>query len=342
LPADTPEGADAWDQQRIMTACLIIVATILFVAAITYLGRIVWEVLVALFLYYALKPGAEAIIRRHFPPWLAYMTLLAGVLVVFVLLGQLLFANAQDISKSVPEYEKKITALLDRLGEKNTRAITDLFEQSTQFIIRSAVPATMSVAEGAVVVFFYIVFMILNGQKLGRRIRRAFPADRAHKVLLIGEKINLGMQQYMKVKTLTSLGLAATMAPIMWLFGLQYWLLWAFLFFALNYITYLGALVALIPPILLALLQFDEPWTALIMGALLIVNRLLWIDYFEVRFSGKQLNLDPLLVLLSLVYWGYFWGVIGMILAVPMLTSLKIILANIESTKHWATLLSDE
>jgi len=62
----------------------------------------------------------------------------------------------------------------------------------------------------------------------------------------------------------------------------------------------------------------------------------------EIKWSGQSLNIDPLLLLLGLAYWGWFWGLVGLVLAVPMLTSLKIVLANIDETRSWAILISEE
>jgi predicted PurR-regulated permease PerM len=125
-------------------------------------------------------------------------------------------------------------------------------------------------------------------------------------------------------------------------FGVKYWLLWTCVFFALNYITYVGSIAACIPPILVAALQLPSHLAALIFACLLVANRFLWIDFIEIRFSGKRLNIDSVLMFLWLAYWGWVWGVVGLVLAFPMLNSLKIILASIESTTGWAVVMSED
>ena len=158
----------------------------------------------------------------------------------------------------------------------------------------------------------------------------------------MARKIADQMGYFMRVKTLVSLGLGLGAAVILGAFGLDYWVLWAFLFFLLNYITYLGSIVALVPPVAVALLQFESPWMAVAVGGLLVLNRLLWIDLMELRFTGKQLNVDSSLLLAFLAYWGWTWGIVGLLLAVPLLTSLKIVLANISDTWPLARLMSEE
>jgi predicted PurR-regulated permease PerM len=150
------------------------------------------------------------------------------------------------------------------------------------------------------------------------------------------------MEHYFKVKSTVNLGLAISSGLIMALFGVNYWLLWACLFFALNYISYVGSIVACVPPILVAAFQLPSHLAALVFASLLVANRFLWIDFLEIRFSGKRLNIDSVLMFLWLAYWGWVWGVVGLVLAFPMLNSLKIILASIESTTGWAVVMSED
>ena len=125
-------------------------------------------------------------------------------------------------------------------------------------------------------------------------------------------------------------------------FGLDHWMLWAFLFFAMNYITYIGSAAACVPPIVMASLDLDSPAMAALLSTLIVLNRIFWIDFFELRVSGKQLNLDPTLLFLWLSYWGWAWGILGLILAYPMLAAVRIMLEHLGGLHGWALLLSDE
>ena len=78
------------------------------------------------------------------------------------------------------------------------------------------------------------------------------------------------------------------------------------------------------------------------LSVLLVVNRLLWIDFVEIRMSGKELNLDPTLMFLWLSYWGWAWGVLGLLLAYPMLAAVKIVLTHVKGGEGWAVLLSED
>lgn len=221
-------------------------------------------------------------------------------------------------------------------------SLTDLFRITSQDVLQFVFSHSLDVAELIVSVFCYLVFLFLGSRKLKGRLRRAFPGERSTRLVAIGDGITESMEKFMVVKTATGVGMAVSAAIIMYGFGLDHWMLWAFLFFALNYITYIGSAVACIPPLIMAHLDFDSHMMAALLSALVVLNRIFWIDFFELRMSGKQLNLDPTLLFLWLSYWGWAWGILGLILAYPMLAALRIALDHIGGLSGWAILLSDE
>jgi predicted PurR-regulated permease PerM len=227
-------------------------------------------------------------------------------------------------------------------GSRGRNSLPDLFRITSQDVLKYVFSHSLDVAELIVVVFCYLVFLFLGSRKLKARVLRAFPGDRSARLVAIGDGITESMERFMVVKTLAGVGMAVSAAVIMHGFGLDHWMLWAFLFFALNYITYIGSAAACVPPVVMALLDLDSHMMALLLSALIVLNRIFWIDFFELRLSGKQLNLDPTLLFLWLSYWGWAWGILGLILAYPMLAALRIALEHIGGLGGWAVLLSDE
>jgi predicted PurR-regulated permease PerM len=220
--------------------------------------------------------------------------------------------------------------------------LTELFRISSQDVLDYVFSHGLHVAELFVVVFCYLVFLFLGSQKLKARVLRAFPGERGSRLVAIGEGITESMERFMVVKTAAGVGMAVSAGMIMYLFGLDHWMLWAFLFFAANYITYIGSMAACIPPLVMAYLDLDNAAMATLLSALIVLNRVFWIDFFELRMSGKQLNLDPTLLFLWLSYWGWAWGILGLILAYPMMAALRITLEHLGGLQGWALLLSDE
>jgi predicted PurR-regulated permease PerM len=221
-------------------------------------------------------------------------------------------------------------------------SLGELFRTFSKSALDYVLRHTLAVAEIFILVLVYLIFLFVGSQKLPERIRRAFPGEHGERLLSIGAGISRSMERFMAVKTVVGLGMAATAGLLMAAFSLDHWLLWAFIFFAANYVTYIGSAVACILPIVMAFLDLNTLTEAIALSTLLVLNRVFWIDFVEVRMSGKELNLDPTLMFLWLSYWGWAWGVLGLLLAYPMMAAVKIVLGHVRGGEGWATLLSEE
>jgi predicted PurR-regulated permease PerM len=319
----------------------ILLTTVVMVGVVTYLGPILKPFLVAVFLYFATKSAAGFLIRRGFPALRAYLTLFVVGSVAVAAIALQVYGEALAFQEQWPRYQQRILALVGG-GPRQGRTLSELFAASSQEAFQYLFGQGLGLVELLTITFFYLLFILLSAGRLARRVRRAFPGSRGEQVVAVADKIGVGMERFMRVKTLVSLGLGVSSAAILYLFGLEGWLLWGILFFALNYITYFGSMAACVPPVLLAFLDLDRPAAAIALAALVVLNRFVWVDYVETRLAGRHLNIDSILLFLWLAYWGWAWGVVGLVLAFPMVTSLKIVLENVEATKGWAVLMSDE
>lgn len=225
-----------------------------------------------------------------------------------------------------------------RLGEM----FTTFFSEGAAQFVNGIIGTSLEFLEIAVLTVFYLFFILIEAHKLPQRIKRGFAYESTQTLKEMGISIQRSIEQYLRVKTSVSFGLGATTGFIGMIFGLDFWLLWAGFMFLANYVTYVGSMVALVPPIAIAFLQFNSPLVAIILTTLMIANRLFWIDYVELRLTGQQLNVSPVILLLSIGLFGALWGVIGMVLAVPVVTSVKIALSQFDSTAHLASLLSED
>ena len=220
-------------------------------------------------------------------------------------------------------------------------SFSGLFRVSSRDILDFVFAKGIDAAELIVLVFCYLVFLFLGSRKVEARVRRAFPGERGERIIAVGEGISESMERFMMVKTLIGAGMGLSAGAIMWACGLDHWPLWAFLFFAANYVTAIGSWAACVPPIVLALVDHGGV-SAAVLALLVVANRVFWIDFLELKFSGKQLNLDPTLLFLWLSYWGWAWGILGLILAYPMMAAVKISLRHLGGAHGWAELLSDD
>ncbi len=320
---------------------LLLLMIVLALGVVTYLGPILKPFLIAVFLFFSMKAVAGELIRRGLPIGLAYVVLFVAVAVVTSLLGLLAYGEIMALNNTWPLYQERIRGVIDHVPPQVRRPAEDLFAEASRDVFQFVFERSVGLIELATMSFFYLLFMLLGASRLTLRVQRAFPGERGQRVLEVAAQIGLGIERFLHVKTNVSLGLGLSSAALLYLFGVKSWLLWGLVFFAFNYITYVGSIAACVPPIVVAYLELESPIVATVLTTLIVLNRIVWIDYVEVKISGRHLNIDSILLFLWLAYWGWVWGVIGLILAFPMLASLKIVLEHLESTRHWALLMSE-
>jgi predicted PurR-regulated permease PerM len=152
--------------------------------------------------------------------------------------------------------------------------------------------------------------------------------------------INRQIQKYLAVKTVTSLLTGALTVLVLVIFGVDFALLLGFLAFVLNYIPSIGSIVATLIAGLMAFFQFGNSLTPVWVLLLLGIIQTVIGNFIDPKLMGRTLDLSPLLVIFSLIFWGWLWGVAGMFLAVPLLAVFKIIFENVPSLKFLAVLMS--
>ena len=153
--------------------------------------------------------------------------------------------------------------------------------------------------------------------------------------------VSTAVNKYFTVKTEMSLLTAVLSYVTMLLLGVDFPLLWAFIIFILNYIPYVGSLVASLLPAIFAVFQYGAFWPFIYVLAAVEAIQILVGNYVEPRVMGKSLNLSPLVVIIALSFWGTIWGVLGMILSVPIVSVIVIICAQFPSTSSIAIMLSE-
>ncbi len=205
---------------------------------------------------------------------------------------------------------------------------------------RSGIEAFVGIFTSMFVVVVFMVFLLAEMAGMEKRVAGAFGTDKAEQILEVTRKINAAVTQYIAVKTFTSLLLAAATTVILALFGVQYAVLWGILTFFANFVPYIGSMVAVALPILMSYVQYGMLLPAVELLAILTVCQLAIGYAVEPKMIGRKLGVSPLMILLSLAFWGFLWGVPGMVLSAPLIVTVKIILENIEPTRPLAKLLS--
>ena len=189
----------------------------------------------------------------------------------------------------------------------------------------------------------YVIFLLLEQSIFERKLRALLGdpgrAERLHRLLA---RIAAQIEGYLWVKTLTSLLAGAVSFAIMWAVGVDFAAFWALMIFLLNFIPIIGALLGVTFPSLLALVQFETIGPFLVTSLALGGAQFVVSNLIEPRLMGRKLHLSPLVIILSLAFWGGLWGVVGMILCVPIMVILMIICGHFRPTRPIAIMLSSD
>ena len=185
-------------------------------------------------------------------------------------------------------------------------------------------------------VLLTVVFILAESGGFAGKIGK-LPGNTEKRLMLI-KKFSQGVQEYMLIKSLVSFLTGALITTSLLLLGVDYALLWGMLAFGFNFVPNIGSIIAAVPAVLLTLIQLGPISAGLVALSYLVVNIVVG-NLIEPQFMGKKLGLSTLVVFLSLVFWGWVLGPVGMLLSVILTMTLKIALDNHESTRWLGTLL---
>lgn len=282
-------------------------------------------------------PGALALL-------LSLLTFLAGFgWVLYVLSGQ-----ADAFTAAWPRYVARFEALVGGVSQWLGPDLSDRFMTGLRSLqIGRALPSLVgsagSMLTSLILVGLYVGFMLAERHtahlKLGYLFGKDEDASHAHETLA---GITQGIRDYIWIKTLMGLLTAGTSYAVLKYLGVDFSETWALIIFFLNYIPSIGSVLGVIFPALLALVQFDTIWQFLVIAVVLSTAQLLIGNVIEPAVMGRTLNLSPLVVMISLAFWGSIWGLVGAFLSVPLTAAIVIACSKIPSWQWLAVLLSTD
>lgn len=334
-----------------MTRNLIVAAAIV---VLIYGMQAAQDILVPLFLAMFLALILSRPVRwlnRHGLPHVLSIAVVVLLLVFVSLLFSAFVGNEiSQFTARLPGYQESLseslTALLSSFSSQHIPVrVEDLIGEiepgQAMRYTATILNALTTVFANAFLIVFTVVFLLLELPSLPSKMAALVPhPDRA---LERFRTFNYGMQRYLNLKTIISLATGVSVGVWVDLLGVDFPTLWGMLAFLLNYIPNIGSLIAAVPAILMGFIQFGLGHAILVAVGYLVVN-VTFGNLVEPRVMGKGLGLSTLVVWLSLVFWGWILGPMGMLLSVPLTMTIRIALESSERTRRWATLLtrSDE
>jgi predicted PurR-regulated permease PerM len=360
MSADGPLSTDTSGQflRRLTTVTLGVLLVVLVIHLLKELRGILQPLFIALLIAYAILPPHRWLVGRGIRPSLAYVLLVVLLVGASAVAGQAAYHNISELTADqsqldryrnrINRLESSAARLLESAGihdaeERLHRATAEVTPNMDDVLsnLKAAAGGVFGFLGYALLVVVYLVFLVAEKITFERRMALAFGEAQAGRIAGLVQNINTAIGNYIAVKAWISLVTALLSLGVFLFFDVEFSFFWAALIFLLNFIPYIGGIVAMAPPVVLAFLQHDTIWPGVIVVVMLTGIQLFTGQILEPRMAGNRLNLSPLLILLALAFWGSIWGIPGMLLAVPLTVVIKIVLDHIPETRPIATLMSN-
>lgn len=323
-------------------------AFVISLAGIKVAAPIVVPFLLSLFVAIICNPAINYLESKKMPRGLAITLVIFTIFSLFIVLGGVIGAAVNDFRKAIPTYEaqlsEQITWLIAWLA--NHDIVISMDEVRGYFdpakvmnLVTTTLSGFSSVLGNIFLLLLTVVFMLAEGKVFPKKLHMAFD-DSAQTEKRLDYFLTM-VNQYMAIKTMVSLATGIIIGSVLWGMGVQFYVLWALLAFLLNYIPNIGSIIAAVPAVILTFLQLGAGYASVVVGLFVSVNMIMG-NFVEPRFMGRSLGLSTLVVFLSLIFWGWLLGMVGMLLSVPLTMILKIALENSEDGRWFSILLSSD
>jgi predicted PurR-regulated permease PerM len=314
------------------------------IAGLRAAGPILVPVLFSAFLAVLAIPPVNWLQSKRVPDWLAVTIVFVGVIGGFVLVSMLVGSSIASFSENLPTYKERLVGMTaswfvwleDQGVEISTETLLAQIDAGKAADLAGAMVASIgSLLSDTAFVLLTTAFIMAEATGLPRKMQAAL-GDQYDVERFRG--IMSDIHEYLSIKTNISLVTGLLAGVLCWAVGIDYAVLWGVIAFLLNYIPNIGSIIAAIPAILLGFVQFGWERSLVVLIGYLIINTIMG-NIIEPRVTGRRLGLSSLVVFLSLVFWGWVWGPLGMFLSVPLTMLVKILLENSDDLKWIAVLL---
>ena len=273
---------------------------------------------------------------------LVLLTIISVSLSIAALIG----TSLNSFRKSLPDYKEKITNEINGLAsalEKYNINIdsNSLYEYVDPNFLMQSVANTLSafgnVLTNYFLILFIVMFTLLEAAGFSNKIKIAF--KNSEKSISNFHTFSENMNKYLSIKTIVSMITGLLIYTLLMIVGIDHAVMWGLVAFFLNYIPNIGSIIASIPAIIIAFIQFNFFYAVIVALIYLVVNIVMG-SIVEPKYLGKELGLSTLIIFLSLIFWGWLLGPVGMLLSVPLTMIMKIALESNNDTKWIAIMLS--
>lgn len=346
-------------RERAQRMVLVYVSLVLGVCAFTWLGKtlsfVFTPLLAAWFICHLILPVVNWLEKRHISRTFGYLVALGAVVSLFYGVGVMIATSVAQFRSNIGAYKSNLDGLLIRLSDyarsvglirSNERLeLAEIFESLPMGGALSLISGGTTFAYQTVAfvtaTLFTLIFMMWESERFNRRVHLAYGNKRAEKILRVIRIFNEDMGRYVLLKVFISLLTGGAAYVVMARFGLDFAPILAVLVFLLNFIPYIGSVLSTIAPLIVSLLQFPTMETPLIICGTIVLIHQIFGNVIEPKIQGRSLNISPVVILVTMVYFGWMWGIVGMIVSVPLTAGILLILQQFPLTRSFALMMRD-
>ncbi|KPL00302.1 MAG: hypothetical protein AMJ90_08480 [candidate division Zixibacteria bacterium SM23_73_2] len=312
-----------------------------------FASPVVIPLVIALSLAYVLAPLVSLLKRFKIPHIIAVFIVVVFALVVLFWVAYFLFAQANSFLNDFPKYYNGLSNLLSDLKQELiSRGILSPTEENlnieflelknfsgvTNYMIKG-ISSIFTFFFGGILVAFLTFFILADQEVIKSKLIRAFGKKKKQVTENILIEINQQIKGFIVIKFSITIVLSAIYTVGFLIIGVNYAYIWGPLAGILNLVPYIGPIVGLFPPLIVAAIQFKSFMPVLWVVILYEVVQIIEGNFVTPRLVGERVNLSPLAVIVAAMYWTWLWGAIGIILAIPITATIKVICDHIDSLK---------
>ena len=335
------------EQRSPITAFLVALAAfIIVVAGMRTAESLLVPFLLSLFVAVICTPPLLWLKARGVPGWLAMLIVILNIVIGGTVVGIVVGSAIGDFRQDLPEYQLRLSEITAGLFQKlstlgvsvDAELIRSSFNPGAALAVAGNTLAGLgNLMTNAFMILLTVVFIL--GEEVGFSEKLKSTSRNSEKTIEAINQFSAGVNRYMAIKALMSLLTGTIIMVWLWILGVDYFVLWGMLAFLLNFVPTLGSIIAAIPAVLLAVVQLGVGDAVLVGVGFLAVNLGVG-NILEPRVMGRGLDLSTLVVFLSLVFWGWVLGPVGMLLSIPLTITVKIALESVDETRWIGVLLS--
>ncbi|MDR1916589.1 MAG: AI-2E family transporter [Synergistaceae bacterium] len=329
----------------VIETCVVVLTILAVGFVLSKAARVIIPFTFAFILTLFIAPIIKAGEPHKIPPFVMILLVLACFIAIFLPTGILISTRMESLISILPGYYARLVSIgqsvLESYQVPKEFWVTINWTNTVGRYLSNMTGFMLSWLGTLVMVMVFLIFMLLESPYIDNRVRMAFKGENGEKISSVADKIVRQISKYLRTLTMISLATGFFVWLALYMLGVDFALPWGILAFFLNFIPTLGSIAASIPPILIAIVQFYPDMIPAVLTFLALIAIQFTIgNILTPKIMGDALDLSPIVILISLMFWGIIWGISGALISVPITAMIKIICENIKPLNFMAVLMS--